>query len=104
MFGVDTAAPLTRLPLEHWQSAERAAATGGTLPGYRRISMGVLLLSRGGADWEYTWAPPGEPRQHVRRVLLSVTEERAYQLWWTARDQDWALNAAGGQLMVSSLT
>ena len=99
-FTVDTEAPLTRRPLAFWQQQEKDV----TLPGYRRVAMGVLLLKNGGADWEYTWAPDGRPRQHVRRLLLSVSAQRAYLLQWTTGDQDWPLNEPYQRLIVASFS
>ena len=89
-FTVDTAAPVTRQPLRYWQAAERTAIADGTLPGYDRVSMGVLLLRKGGADWEYVWQPGSGPRQHVRRVLLATGADRSYLLRWTTSDRDWS--------------
>ena len=85
-FTVDTAAPVTRMPLQYWQQAEKAA----NLPGYERVSMDVLLLRSGGADWEYTWQPAAGQRQHVRRLLLATSPTRSYLLQWTTRDENWA--------------
>jgi hypothetical protein len=77
-------------PLRHWQNAEQQALANGTLPRYRKVSMGLLQVAGGGADWEYTWQPP--PRLHTHRVLRSTGGARSYLLTWTARDQDWELN------------
>lgn len=76
-------------PLQHWRSAEQAAVTGGILPGYRKIAMGVLLVTGGGADWEYSWQPVNGPRLHTRRVLLHAQGTRAFELSWTTRDHEW---------------
>jgi hypothetical protein len=84
-FTVDSAALVTRRPLNYFQSQEKA----GRLPGYRRISMDNLLLRRGGADWEYTWRPDSDTVQHERRVLLAVTDRRSYLLKWTTSDAGW---------------
>jgi hypothetical protein len=101
-FTVDTAAPVTRQPLRYWQTAEKTARTDGTLPGYDRVSMGVLLLRRGGADWEYAWQPGSGPRQHVRRVLLATGAQRSYLLRWTASDRDWSQAEPLQQRIVST--
>jgi hypothetical protein len=87
-FTVDSAALVTRKPLDYFRSQEKAAQ----LPGYHKISMDVLLLRRGGADWEYTWRPDSDTTQHVRRVLLAVTDTRSYLLKWATSDADWARN------------
>ncbi|MBB2943508.1 putative Ser/Thr protein kinase [Actinoplanes lutulentus] len=84
-FTVNVAAVVTREPLAYWQSREKAEA----LPGYTRISMGVLLLKRGGADWEYTWRPDSDTVRHERRVLVAVTGDTSYLLRWTVTDKDW---------------
>ncbi|WP_250004833.1 serine/threonine-protein kinase [Actinoplanes sp. M2I2] len=76
-------------PLRWWQTAEKAALSGGTLPGYRRIAMGVLLVTGGGADWEYSWQPAAGPRLHARQVLLSAGAARPFELSWTTADRDW---------------
>jgi hypothetical protein len=85
-FTVDSAALVTRKPLTYFQSQEKTAK----LPGYQRISMDDLLLRRGGADWEYTWQPDSDTTQHVRRVLLAVTDNRSYLLKWTTSDAAWS--------------
>ena len=82
---------LTGEPLRHWQAAEQQALANGTLPGYRKVSMGVLLVTGGGADWEYTWQPPTGPRLHTYRVLRSAGA-RSHLLTWTTPDNDWDLN------------
>jgi hypothetical protein len=89
-------------PLQHWQAAERAALADGTLPGYRRISMGVLLVTGGGADWEYVWQPATGPRLHTHRVLISAKGPRAYELEWTAPDDDWAASLVTERTVLAS--
>ncbi|WP_436531862.1 serine/threonine-protein kinase [Actinoplanes sp. HUAS TT8] len=75
-------------PQQRLRDAERTAA----LPGYRKISMGPLLITGGGADWEYSWQPATGPRRHVYRVLLAAGDDRSYSLTWTTRDTDWDLD------------
>jgi len=93
---VDTAAPVTRMPLQYWQKAEKDEG----LPGYERVSMDVLLLRGGGADWEYTWQPATGPRQHVRRLLLATSPTRSVLLQWTTQDEDWAATRTDEQRIV----
>lgn len=85
-FTVDSAALVTRKPLDYFRSQEKTAKPAG----YHRISMDSLLLRRGGADWEYTWRPDSDTTQHVRRVLLAVTDNRSYLLRWNTDDRDWS--------------
>ncbi|MCY1141584.1 serine/threonine-protein kinase [Actinoplanes sp. Pm04-4] len=75
----------TQQPLAYWQAREK----DGGLPGYARISMGVLLLQRGGADWEYTWRPDSDTTLHERRILIATSNDRSYLLRWTTADADW---------------
>jgi hypothetical protein len=89
-FTVNMVALVTRQPLAYWQNREKADLAAGALPGYHRISMGVLLLERGGADWEYTYRPDSDSTLHVRRVLVAVTDSRSYLLRWTVADAEWA--------------
>jgi eukaryotic-like serine/threonine-protein kinase len=89
-FTVNTTALVTRAPLAYWQAREKAVRASGDLPGYARISMGVLLLKRGGADWEYTWRPDSDTVRHERRILLAVTDNRSYLLSWATVDASWA--------------
>jgi hypothetical protein len=96
-FTVDSAALVTRKPLTYFQSQEKTAK----LPGYQRISMDNLLLRRGGADWEYTWQPDSDTTQHVRRVLLAVTDSRSYLLKWTTSDAAWSRNVKLEQQLVT---
>ena len=79
-------------PLRQWQDAERTALDTGALPGYRKVSMGLLLLSGGGADWEYSWQPADGPRLHTYRRSLGAGDDRSYSLTWTTRDADWNLD------------
>ncbi|GIE32725.1 hypothetical protein Ait01nite_057700 [Actinoplanes italicus] len=81
---------VTARPLDYWQGRERASLSRGDLPGYQRISMGLLLLDRGGADWEYTWRPGSDSVRHERRVLVAVDDKRSYLLRWTVADTGWA--------------
>jgi hypothetical protein len=92
-FTVNVAPIVTGKPLEYWQNREKASLSRGDLPGYRRISMGLLLLERGGADWEYTWRPGSDSVRHERRVLVAVGDRRSYLLRWTVADSDWAASA-----------
>jgi tRNA A-37 threonylcarbamoyl transferase component Bud32 len=87
-FAVDTVVPRTGYPLKYWQAAEKSSPP----PGYARNSMGVLLVTAGGADWDYSWQPVNGPRLRTHRVLLSATGPRPFALTWTTRDQDWALD------------
>ncbi|GIF23925.1 hypothetical protein BJ973_004538 [Actinoplanes tereljensis] len=89
-FTVQAAGPLDGKPVRRWQDAERSVS----LPGYRKVSMGPLLVPGGGADWEYSWQPPGAPRQHVHRLVLANGDAHSYALSWTTRDTDWQLDLA----------
>ncbi|MFB9237597.1 serine/threonine-protein kinase [Plantactinospora siamensis] len=84
-FTVTQSPVVTHQPLAYWQAREK----DGGLPGYRRISMGVLLLRRGGADWEYTWRPDSDTTLHERRVLIAVSDGRSYLLRWTVAEPGW---------------
>ncbi|GAA4604012.1 hypothetical protein BJY16_004828 [Actinoplanes octamycinicus] len=93
-FTVTMSPVVTRRPLAYWQGRERADLAAGSLPGYARISMGVLLLRDGGADWEYTWRPDSDTVRHERRVLLAVGDGRSYLLRWAVTDADWPASRA----------
>ncbi|GAA0571672.1 serine/threonine-protein kinase [Paractinoplanes ferrugineus] len=84
-FTVNQSPVRTQQPLAYWQAREK----DGGIPGYRRVSMGVLLLKRGGADWEYTWRPDSDTTLHVRRVLVATTDERSFLLRWSVADAGW---------------
>ncbi|MEU4241304.1 serine/threonine-protein kinase [Actinoplanes sp. NPDC026619] len=88
-FTVNMIAVVTRQPLAYWQNREKVERADGALPGYRRISMGVLLFKRGAADWEYTYRPDSDTTLHVHRVLAAVSSNRSYLLRWTTADRDW---------------
>lgn len=94
VFTVNAAPIVTSRPLAYWQGREKAALSRGDLPGYRRIGMGLLLLGRGGADWEYTWRPASDSVRHERRVLVAVDGRRSYLLRWAVADDRW--NASTG--------
>lgn len=100
-FTVQTGAAMDGEPLQHWQNAEQAALTAGALPGYQKVSMGLLLLTGGGADWEYSWQPATGPRLHTHRMLLAAGEDRSYSLTWTTRDSDWNLDLANQRTLVA---
>ena len=82
----------TAKPLRQWRDAERTALDTGALPGYHKVSMGLLLINGGGADWEYSWQPADGPRLHTYRRSLGAGADRAYSLTWTTRDADWNLD------------
>ncbi|MBO3739142.1 protein kinase domain-containing protein [Actinoplanes flavus] len=98
-FRVNVSPVVTRQPLAYWQGREKASLARGDLPGYQRISMGVLLLKGGGADWEYTWRPDSRTVRHERRVLVAVGS-RSYLLRWTVADPDWAATTGVQRRMV----
>ena len=83
-----TRPPPTGDLLQHLQIAERQERAAGTLADYQKISMGVLLVPGGGADWEYTWQPATAPRLHIHRVVVAADSSRSYLLAWIAQDQD----------------
>jgi eukaryotic-like serine/threonine-protein kinase len=85
-FTVNQSPVRTQQPLAYWQAREK----DGGLPGYQRISMGVLLLQRGGADWEYTWTPDSDTTLHERRILVATSGDRSYLLRFTTAGPDWA--------------
>jgi hypothetical protein len=101
-FSVDSEAPVTRRPLPVWQAEEKTVLDDGTLPGYERVAMGVVLLQKGGADWEYTWQPAADQRQHVRRLLLATGTREAYVLRWSTPDRDWPINEPHQRRIVDS--
>ena len=104
-FRVDASARLNGPALSYWQEQQREALAAGTLPGYRPVALAALPEKRGGAAWEFTWQPDGEPvRRHERRVLLSMGSGRAYLVEWTAPDQDWVSTEPYLQLVLASLT
>ncbi|GGN22032.1 putative Ser/Thr protein kinase [Actinoplanes campanulatus] len=96
---VNVSPVVTRQPLAYWQGREKASLARGDLPGYQRISMGVLLLKGGGADWEYTWRPDSRTVRHERRVLVAAGS-RSYLLRWTVADPDWAATTGVQRRMV----
>ena len=65
--------------------------------------MGVLLVSGGGANWEYTWQPVSGPRLHTHRVLIAADSTRSYLLAWTTRDQDWDLNLSNQRIVLNGV-
>jgi hypothetical protein len=104
-FEVDASARLTGPALPHWQSQEQDALAAGNLPGYQRVAMAALPQRQGGAAWEFTWQPDGEPvRRHERRVLLPARDGRAYLVEWTTPDQDWTGTEPYLQLVLASLS
>jgi hypothetical protein len=102
-FRVEYGPPVAGQPLRVWQVAERTALTDGTLPAYRKVSMGVLLVTGGGADWEYTWQPATGPRLHAHRSVLAAGVARSIRLSWTTLDQDWAAGLATRRTLMDGL-
>jgi hypothetical protein len=91
-FTVQAGGAVAGQPVRRWQDAERTALGDGSMPGYQKVSMGPLLITGGGADWEYSWQPGAGPRRHVYRMLLAAGDNRSYALTWTTRDRDWSLD------------
>jgi len=104
-FRVDASARLTGSALPYWREQEQNALTAGKLPGYQRVTMSSLPDKQDGAVWEFTWQPEGEPaRRHERRLLLPMTDERAYLVEWTTPEQDWTGNEPYLRLVLASLS
>lgn len=101
-FTVSLVQPSSEGPLQHWQAAEQAALSSGTLPGYQKVSMGVLLVTGGGADWEYTWQPTAGPRLHTHRYLMPAGDTRTYELSWTTQQQDWTANLTDQRALLTT--
>ena len=75
--------------LVDWQDQERAASPH--FPGYQRIRLERVSFHRGWdvADWEFRWTP-SSGTLHVLDRNLRVSDRRAYALYWSVPDQDWA--------------
>jgi hypothetical protein len=103
-FRVDASARLAGPPLSYWQGQEQDALAAGNLPGYQRVTVHAMP-QQGGAEWEFTWQPDGEPvRRHERRVLLSMSDGRAYLVEWTTPEGDWAGSEPYLRLVLASLS
>ena len=104
-FRVDASARLTGSALPYWREQEQNALTAGKLPGYQRVTMSSLPDEQGGAAWEFTWQPAGEPaRRHERRLLLPAAGERAYLVEWTTPEPDWTGTEPYLRLVLASLS
>ncbi|MGW0215063.1 serine/threonine-protein kinase [Micromonospora chokoriensis] len=87
---VDPAVTVSSIPSSRWEAAERDALKAGTLPGYRRISIGPVIRPGGAAEWEYTCDHAGGTLLHARRLLVNETRTRAYSLSWITPDSEWS--------------
>ena len=104
-FRVDAWAQPTASATSYWAGQERDALIAGMLPDYRRETLGALPAKPGGATWEFTWQPEGEPaRRHERRMLLPMGAGRTYLVEWVTLDQDWAGTEPYLRLVLASLT
>lgn len=74
--------------LADWQAQEPAVAS--RLSGYERISLErVDYRGWDAADWEFTW--DGRNGQiHVLNRNVRVNDERAYALYWSTPEAQWA--------------
>jgi hypothetical protein len=75
--------------LVDWQDQERAASPN--FPGYQRIRLARVSFHSGWdvADWEFRWTP-SSGTLHVLDRNLRVSDQRAYALYWSVPEQDWA--------------
>ena len=89
---VEPAVPPTPDPTAFWRARETELRAAGALPGYRKVSIGPLLLGKGGAEWEYAWDDGERGRLHSRRLVVATSATTAYTLSWLARDREWAIN------------
>jgi hypothetical protein len=104
-FRVDASAQLAGPAAAYWQGQERDALAQGNLPGYRRETLGALPEKQGGAAWEFTWQPDGEPvRRHEQRMLLPMGDGRAYLVEWATPDPDWTSTVPYLRLVLASLS
>jgi hypothetical protein len=97
---VDNGARLIGSATGHWAEAEKSSLASGSLPGYERVA---LVTRPDGAEWEYTWQPAGEPRQHETQVLISEGSGRTFAVEWMTADQDWPINLPYLRLVLASL-
>lgn len=97
---VDTGARLVGSATSHWADAEKSALAAGSLPGYQRVA---LTTRPDGAEWEYTWQPAGQPRQHETQTLISVGSGRTFAVDWRTTDPDWPINLPYLRLVLASL-
>jgi hypothetical protein len=104
-FRVDASARMAGPADSYWAVQEQDALAAGNLPGYQRRTLGLLPEKQGGAAWEFTWQPDGEPaRRHERRMLLPMGDGRAYLVEWAAPDQDWTGTEPYLRLVLASLS
>lgn len=75
--------------LVDWQDQERAASP--RFPGYQRIRLERVPARHGWdvADWEFRWTPSGGTL-HVLDRNLRISDRRAYALYWSVPDEQWA--------------
>lgn len=99
---VDLAAEASAQPSTRWAAAERDALTTGSLPGYRKISIGPVIRRGGAAEWEYTCDHDGGARLHVRRLLTNDSQTRAHSLSWITPDSQWDATESAQRLALAS--
>lgn len=89
-------------PTAFWLQRESQLLADRNLPGYRKVSIGPLLLGRGGAEWEYSFTGPDDRRVHGRQLVVATAPGNAYTLSWFAADREWELNEAAFQVAIRS--
>ncbi len=73
-------------PVEDWERQE--ASVSQRLAGYERVRIEPADFGKyDGADWEFTWQPPGGQLHVLDRAV--VTSERAYALYWSVPEEEW---------------
>jgi eukaryotic-like serine/threonine-protein kinase len=74
--------------LTDWQAQEPSVAA--RLSGYERISLDRIdYRGWNAADWEFTWDGRSEPT-HVLNRNVRVSDARAYALYWSTPERQWA--------------
>ncbi|MFI5928282.1 serine/threonine-protein kinase [Micromonospora sp. NPDC051543] len=99
---VDVTAEASSTPQGQWAAAERDAVKSGTLPGYRKVSIGPVIRPGGAAEWEYTCDQADAARLHVHRLLVNDSRTRAHSLSWITEDSQWNATEPWRRLALAS--
>ncbi len=102
MISIDPATPPAADPDAYWAAEEKRLTGDGALIDYERISIEPLELYRGGAAWECRWTNAAGHRVRINRMLINVSENRAYTLSWLTPDADWQVNQSYLRVLRSS--
>jgi hypothetical protein len=88
-------------PVSDWQRQRDKRRQSGDFPGYSEVSIHLVPYWRIAADWEFSYNESGGRVHAVNRGFV-VSDHKAYGIWWSTVESQWAASTADLQIIFDS--